>query len=113
MTSGTTNPEKRGGVYHRERMARLGPFRSRSGGALSGDTFEEMLGKVYAKIPEYAAGIKSGDISVRSKGCDHCPNDSVCRFEKWRLIYAEQENIWTRKRALPKPMEVKTEKTGE
>ncbi|HXV18797.1 MAG TPA: PD-(D/E)XK nuclease family protein, partial [Candidatus Omnitrophota bacterium] len=55
-----------------------------------GKTEEEwkaLLSESETRVQSAAAGIQSGNIAVRSKSCKYCDYSSVCRFEKWRLIY--------------------------
>jgi ATP-dependent helicase/nuclease subunit B len=92
------DPARRGGIYHRERMARVGAYRERYQGAMNGEEFEALLKKIGEAIPAYVARLRGGDISIRSKGCDHCPYGHLCRFEKWKLIYSEEEKLWTKKK---------------
>lgn len=92
------DPSRRGGIYHRELMERVGAYRERYQGAMSGEEFDTLLEKIRQTIPAYVARLRRGDISIRSKGCDHCAYGHLCRFEKWKRIYSEEEKIWTKKK---------------
>ncbi len=88
------DPKAKKGIYHRELMEALGTCSARS--ALDGEAFQDLLEKVSNKILEYVARIRKGEIAVRSKSCDHCAYNHVCRFEKWKLVYSEKGKIWER-----------------
>lgn len=90
-------PAKRKGIYDREAVKEAIPL-GRSKGVLEAAEFEGLLRSVEEKIPEYADRIRQGEIRVQSRSCDHCPYDQVCRFEKWKLIYSENEKAWVRKK---------------
>ncbi|MBI3251773.1 MAG: exodeoxyribonuclease V subunit gamma [Candidatus Omnitrophica bacterium] len=51
------------------------------------DEFEKILTDTEGAIRGAVARLKDADIAVRSKTCQHCPYDAVCRFETWRLVY--------------------------
>ena len=48
---------------------------------------DEFLNGTEDKIRRIAQRIHAADISVKSKSCDFCEFDPVCRFEKWKLVY--------------------------
>ncbi len=45
------------------------------------------LAGIETAIAAIADRIRSADISVKSRSCDYCEYDPVCRFEKWKLVY--------------------------
>jgi ATP-dependent helicase/nuclease subunit B len=51
------------------------------------EQWKAFLSESESRVLSAAAGIRSGNIAVRSKSCKYCDYSSVCRFEKWRLIY--------------------------
>lgn len=61
-----------------------------SKGILSDDAFDAVLKDAEGRIRQAVRRIRSGDIRPRSKSCDWCSFGPVCRFESWRLIYAEK-----------------------
>lgn len=75
------------GVYRESgrEVLGLGPRTS----ALSDEAFEKMLSDTEEVVRGTVRRLRSADISVKSKSCDYCPFSSVCRFEPWKLVYAE------------------------
>ncbi len=60
--------------------------------ALDTKTIGELLKQTEERIEDAARRIKKGDIAVRSKSCEFCDYESICRFEKWKLIYSEVDS---------------------
>lgn len=87
-------PARRRGIYDAPAMAKIAEISSRSSGQLDGPGFRGLLEAVEKKIPEYVERLQKGDIAVRSKACGECPYEHLCRFEKWKLIYSEEEKVW-------------------
>lgn len=87
-------PARRRGIYDSPAMAKIAEISSRSSGQLDGPGFRGLLEAVEKKIPEYVERLQKGDIAVRSKACGECPYEHLCRFEKWKLIYSEEEKVW-------------------
>ncbi len=50
---------------------------------------DALLARSESLIATYVGRLRKADIAVDSKSCDYCRFDSVCRFEKWKLIYSE------------------------
>lgn len=78
----------RQGLYRRADADRLGL--KPSSAHLDDAAFDGLLEEAESRIRSAAQAIRSGDIAARPKSCDHCPYDVVCRFEKWRLVYADE-----------------------
>lgn len=57
--------------------------------AFSSEAWEDILENTKSNVALAVKRLRSGDIRIRSKSCQFCPYDSVCRFETWRLIYDE------------------------
>ena len=57
--------------------------------ALKSEELEELLRTTETRVLEAARRIRTGDIAVDSKSCQHCHFSAVCRFEPWKLIYSE------------------------
>ena len=55
----------------------------------SPEEFEHILSDTESLIRQYLKRLRAADVSVRSKTCRYCRYDSVCRFEKWRIIYSK------------------------
>ncbi|MBI4432175.1 MAG: exodeoxyribonuclease V subunit gamma [Candidatus Omnitrophica bacterium] len=49
--------------------------------------FEAILKNAEASIKDVVRRLQAGDIAIKSKSCDFCPYDAVCRFETWKAIY--------------------------
>ncbi len=75
------------GMYREEAREELGLSSGKS--LLARDRWDNILKSTKENIVTAVKKLKSGDIAIRSKSCEYCPYDSVCRFEKWRLIYDE------------------------
>lgn len=90
------DPTGRRGLYDRALMVGVGKYAARSAGALESGDFEAALERVKEQIVDDVVRLRRGQIAIRSKGCDHCPYNHVCRFEKWKLIYSEQEPAGSR-----------------
>ncbi len=56
---------------------------------LNDEAFERTLSDTEDLVRRMVGRLRSADISVKSKSCDYCPFSSVCRFEPWKLVYAE------------------------
>ena len=54
------------------------------------EEMEEMLQKAETVLLESVRRLREGDIAIRSKSCEFCRFDSVCRFEKWKMVYADE-----------------------
>jgi ATP-dependent helicase/nuclease subunit B len=54
---------------------------------LSAEEFEALRRQAHVQIRQVVERLRGGDIRVKSKSCEHCEYDAVCRFEKWKLIY--------------------------
>lgn len=76
--------QKEEGIYLESARTELGFARKKMIGA---EEFDDMLAETKARIREYVKRLRQSDISIKSKSCDYCQYDSVCRFEKWKLIY--------------------------
>lgn len=57
--------------------------------ALERESVPGLMRETEKRVAQASAGIRGGDIAVRSKSCEYCDFESVCRFEKWKLIYSE------------------------
>ena len=77
------------GIYHQEASEILALGRKKK---WSHEELETLLSDTEKNIVDAAGRLRKGDISVRSKSCDYCDFESVCRFEKWKLVYAEADN---------------------
>ena len=55
----------------------------------SEEAFEKILEDAEARIRQIVGRVRQGDISVKSRSCQYCSFDPVCRFEKWKLIYSK------------------------
>ncbi len=75
---------KKDGVYPEDAGKALDATKSQM---KSAGEFEAMLNDTEARIRQIVGRLKSADISVRSKSCNFCEFDPVCRFEKWKLVY--------------------------
>lgn len=53
------------------------------------DEFEAVLSETEKRVRELVKRIRQADIAVRSKSCEFCKFEAVCRFEPWRLVYSE------------------------
>ncbi len=53
------------------------------------DEFENILARTEELIRQNLKRLQGADISVAPKSCTYCNFSSVCRFEPWRLVYAE------------------------
>lgn len=51
------------------------------------DEMESILELTEKRIREYVNRVRNADIAIQSKNCDFCDYRSVCRFEKWKLVY--------------------------
>ncbi len=54
--------------------------------------FQNLLSESERQIREVVSRLKGADIRVDSKSCEHCRFDDVCRFDKWRQVYSEDED---------------------
>ncbi len=52
--------------------------------------FEALLADTEERIQNLVARIRKADVTVKSKSCAFCHFSPVCRFEPWRLAYAEE-----------------------
>lgn len=55
------------------------------------EAFETLLADTEERIQNLVARVRKADITVKSKSCTFCHFSPVCRFEPWRLAYAEEE----------------------
>ncbi len=73
------------GFYLEAAAEKLGLHHSKK--TYTDTAFEAMLKLSEKRIQDAVSRLRSADIRVKSKSCEHCEFDSVCRFEKWKLIY--------------------------
>jgi ATP-dependent helicase/nuclease subunit B len=73
------------GLYREASRSILGLHHKKA--AYSDPDFEALFQTTEDRIRETVARLRSGDIRVKSKSCEHCELDAVCRFEKWKLVY--------------------------
>ena len=55
------------------------------------EEFEALLAATEERVQNLVARARKADITVKSKSCAFCHFSPVCRFEPWRLAYAEEE----------------------
>jgi ATP-dependent helicase/nuclease subunit B len=92
-------PQRRRGIYNGPAVQNLFAKSPAKTGVFSAEEFRSLLDTMRALVPLYASRARRGDIRVKSKGCENCDYNHVCRFEKWRLIYSEPEKVWERRKA--------------
>ena len=56
---------------------------------LESERARALMAETEATVVRAAGELKKGNLAVNPKTCDHCDFESVCRFEKWKLIYHE------------------------
>jgi ATP-dependent helicase/nuclease subunit B len=74
------------GLYIDSAIAALG-FHSRKK-SYSADEMSVVLEDVEQNIIKAVRRLRQGDISVKSKSCEFCDYQTVCRFEPWKLVYS-------------------------
>lgn len=53
--------------------------------------FENLFSETEKRVAQLVERLWAGHIAVDSKSCEFCKFSAVCRFEPWRLVYAEPE----------------------
>lgn len=80
--------EKEQGVYRSSYAEKLGLHKSKK--THSDEEFVALLAAAEDTIRKYTKRMREADIRVQPKSCEFCHFDSVCRFEKWKLVYEGQ-----------------------
>ena len=78
--------EKPEGLYLDEALETLG-FHSRKK-SYSKESLTALLENIQQNIIEAVQRLRTADISIKSKSCDYCDYQTLCRFEKWKLVYS-------------------------
>lgn len=85
------NKAERKGFYSAEALRAL-QLEPPKRNVLERKDFDRLLERTVQFSHQFAEGILKAEIPVRPRDCDpHCPFPSVCRIEKWRLKFIEQE----------------------
>lgn len=78
--------EKKEGLYLSEYAKDLKVSEAQG---VSEEKFRGILNNAEKQIRSIVERIEKGEIAVNSKTCRFCDFDPVCRFEKWKLVYAK------------------------
>lgn len=90
-----TKPEKRAGLFSQEDLNELDAGTRRRKGVVSKESLNGLLEKAKEWAGEEMVKARSGLIALDSKTCAGCKADSICRFEKWKLIYERDVVKWS------------------
>ncbi len=80
---------KEQGIYRQAFAEKLGLHRNKK--TRTEEEFFTILTDAEERIKKNIRRLRSADIAVKPKSCEFCHFDSVCRFEKWKLIYQREE----------------------
>lgn len=85
------NSAQTSGFYAREGLGETGSG-TRSRAVFDRKGFNQILERAVLFSQKFAEGIRRAEIPVRPRDCDpRCPFPALCRIEKWRLPFIDQE----------------------